>query len=285
MQEKQPERVINTIGLMPPVGAPQSSSACHYKPEQKKRKKVAIVGCADSRDMAPFTNPEFEIWGVNNLYAFIPPGSATRWFELHQIDFDGKTYYRRGKLAFRGKPINDYLAELSNLGCPIYMQKQWPGIKNSTLYPLKEILSKYGGYFTNTVSYMIALAIYEGFERIEIYGVDMAVDSEYYYQRPSCEYFIGVARGLGIEVYIPPQADLMKTRFLYGFQEPQETDFELKLDNVQKSMQARLAQAEQQEEESKCRKHQYIGAMSALKEMRRIWGSCFSPKYKGDLPS
>ena len=276
--QKQPERVINTIGLMPPVSEPSQA------PAQKKRKKVAIVGCADSKDLAPFNNPEYEIWGVNNLYAFIPPGSAHRWFEIHQIEFNGQSFIRRGKLAFRGKPITEYLAEINSLGIPIYMQKHWPNIPNSVPYPLKEVIAKLGGYFTNTISYMIALAIYEGFERIDIYGVDMAVDSEYYYQRPSCEYFIGVARGMGIEVYIPPQADLMKTRFLYGFQEKIETDFEMKLDNTQKSMQSRLQQAEAQEEEAKCKKHQYIGAMSALKEMKRIWGSCFTIRYKGDLP-
>jgi hypothetical protein len=34
----------------------------------RKAPKVCIVGCADSKNMAPFLDPEYEIWGVNNLF-------------------------------------------------------------------------------------------------------------------------------------------------------------------------------------------------------------------------
>ena len=50
---------------------------------------------------------------------------------------------------------------------------------------------------------MIALAIYEDFDIIHVYGVDMAVCGEYEQQRPSCEFFCGIAKGKGIELYIP----------------------------------------------------------------------------------
>ena len=40
--------------------------------------------------------------------------------------------------------------------------------------------------------------------------------SEYGYQRPSCEFFIAWARGLGIKFVIPNESDLCKTAYLYG---------------------------------------------------------------------
>ena len=45
-------------------------------------------------------------------------------------------------------------------------------------YPFKEIMDSYGNdkdmrYFTSSAPYMIALALHEGYERIEIYGFEM----------------------------------------------------------------------------------------------------------------
>lgn len=38
----------------------------------------------------------------------------------------------------------------------------------------------------------------------------MAADDEYGYQRPNCEYLIGLARGRGIKVVIPDESPLCK---------------------------------------------------------------------------
>ena len=74
------------------------------------------------------------------------------------------------------------------------MQKAWKEVPTSMVYPLDAMLKKFGDYFTNSISWMLALAIHEGFEEIHVYGVDMAVDTEYHHQRPSCEYFLGLAK-------------------------------------------------------------------------------------------
>lgn len=57
----------------------------------------------------------------------------------------------------------------------------------------------------------------KAFGEIQVWGVDMAQDSEYNHQRPSCEAAIGFARGLGIKVFIPDTSDLMKCLFVYGY--------------------------------------------------------------------
>lgn len=140
----------------------------------KKKKKVAIVGCADSKDAAPFGDKSFEIWGVNNLFYHIPRWN--RWFEIHTItkDANGK-FMRRWAYDFRGQPVKQYLNDIAKMPVPVIMQQTWPEIPNSRAYPLKEIVNAYGRYFTNTISYQLALAIYEGYEVIHCYGVDMAV--------------------------------------------------------------------------------------------------------------
>ena len=68
------------------------------------RDKVAIVGFAQShRDQAPFHDPSFEIWGLNNAYIFMPPRPhadgriAERWFEIHSEDLYGWDLRRPGR--------------------------------------------------------------------------------------------------------------------------------------------------------------------------------------------
>jgi hypothetical protein len=253
-------------------------------PIQEGCKKVAIVGCAETKAQAPFNDLSWELWGVNNLFGHIP--RWTRWFEIHSLKYDEtkKKWFRRmnpdlkkgtyeWSENFRGQPVNDYIMGLQTMECPVYMQKAWPQIPGSKPYPLKEVLDRFPRqYFTNTISWMLALAIYEGFEEINVYGVDMAVDSEYHYQRPSCEYFLGMAEGLGIKVHIPDEADLLKTRFLYGFGETEKAKWDKKIQQMIASMEQRKANAEQQHELTKTQINQYVGALMAVREVNKIWG-------------
>lgn len=240
----------------------------------RKTDKVAIIGTADSKSLAPFADESWSKIGVNNLYAFAPPNSFQYWFEIHQFAFDGTNFWRRGKLDFRGKKVNDYLAELDAMNIPIFMQQKWPQIKNSVVFPWKKIVEKYGTYFTNTISWQIAWAIEMGYKKIGIWGVDMAVDTEYHHQRPSCEYFLGLAKGLGIDIYIPSEADLLKTRFMYGIQELQEDDFSKKCKMIIAKMQERQNQSAFARDQENRKVEQYIGATSAVKEVLKIWESC-----------
>lgn len=245
------------------------------------KKKVAIVGCSPSKSEAPFNDPSFEIWGVNNLYPHIP--RATRWFEIHEITAtsDG-TRLRRGETHFRGQPVGQYLAQMGEWAqkqnCPVYMQQAWPEVPTVVAYPIAAVLQRFGGYFTNSISWMLALALLEGFDVVHVYGVDMAVDSEYHHQRPSCEYFLGLAVGLGVDVYVPPSADLLKARFLYGFQEPQKRAWDYKLGTMYKSINEKRARISHEINELRGQiqfrenqLQQYAGAEVALKESNKIW--------------
>ncbi len=240
-------------------------------------KKVAIVGCADSRDQAPYDDPSFEIWGVNNLFLQLdvtPFANRMRWFEQHKFTFDGLFFRRRGKKDFRGTPVAQYMTGLAQLGCPVYMQQPWPQIPNAVDFPLDAAIEKFGRYFTNTVSYELALAIMLDFDEIHIYGVDMAVAEEFMNQRPSVEFFVGVAVGLGKKVYIPPEADLLKTRFLYGYEEPFADQFDAKINKTYGQMSVRHNKAMQEMEAAKLKAAEYRGAMGFAKEYQKIWGAC-----------
>lgn len=176
----------------------------------KTKDKVAIVGFADTRKYAPFDDPEFEIWGVNELYNEHDIPRVDVLFQIHSFEHIENTRKEAGK---------EHIKWLQEAKIPIVLQEKREDIPMSVAFPKKEILSRFErAYFTNSVSWMMAYAIILGYKVIHLYGVNMAVDSEYSYERPSCEYFCGIAEGLGIELFIHPDSDLCKTTFLYGFE-------------------------------------------------------------------
>lgn len=227
--------------------------------EQPKRKKVAVLGFTQSYRLAPFNDPEWEIWGLNELYMFIPRWD--RWFEIHRREI-----YEADK-----KRVSDHVERLKAMTCPIYMQQHWEDIPGSVVYPLEDMIARFGNYFTNTISYMVALAIMEGFEEIGVYGVDMAHDTEYGTQRPSCEYIIGWAMGAGIKVTIPYESDLLKANFLYGYQEAEEQAFHKKLAARERELNQKQAEIDQQIAQLTEARAQYRGAIQDCQHVRKIW--------------
>jgi hypothetical protein len=97
-------------------------------------------------------------------------------------------------------------------------------IPNGKIFDTDTLFKKHGKYFTSSIAYMIAYAMELGYKRIGLYGIDMAMDSEYQYQRPCVEYYVGLARGAGIVVDIPEQSHIMSYPWVYGIEDPPETE-------------------------------------------------------------
>ena len=95
-------------------------------------------------------------------------------------------------------------------------------------YPIDEIKEFFKtDYFSNSIDYMIALAIYEGATSIDLYGVNMTAATEWAYQKPGVDYWCGQAMGRGIEVNVYGMVSIiMKTcdGLLYGYLTKQETN-------------------------------------------------------------
>ena len=178
---------------------------------------VAIVGTApSSRFLAPFHDSSVQIWACSPSYdentgEFCGLPRVDRFYELH--NFDGPEL--QDKLT--PDQIAAYKQWLTDLSGEVVLQDH-ETIEKAVPYPLKEVTSRFGRYLTNSVSYMIAHAILEKATQISVYGVDMAANEDYGAQRPSCERWLGLAQGRGIEVYVPDTSDLLKTRRLYAFE-------------------------------------------------------------------
>jgi hypothetical protein len=210
--------------------------------------KVAIIGTAQTMKDAPFHDDSFDIWAVGTAMThgkqLVPKVDLI--FELHTKD----------RWEMRTRFYNER-------GVTVMMQQHDPDVPLSVAFPKDEILKKYRPYFTNSISWMTAYAIEQGYKEIHFYGVHMATVSEYAYEMPSCEYFIGVAEGKGVKCYVPPGADMVKANRLYGYENPSE--FEQRLKFHKKDMQQKLAQANQQYQQAKTAFEQYQAAVESFK--------------------
>lgn len=224
------ERLTNERGL---VTMKNERGLVTMKPaaERPKRTKVAIVGFASSsRDQAPYDDQSFEIWSLNHAHQFIRRWD--RWFQIHPTTKASADVARAGQVS-SGDEHGQWLTAQDGSN-PVYMQDHYEEIKASVRYPREEInkwFEEQGGkvpgffatdYYTSTISQMLALAIYEGFSEIHLYGIDLLQEEEYFYQRAGCEYLIGFARGRGAKVYIPKSSALCKAGYVYGYTEPMD---------------------------------------------------------------
>lgn len=224
-------------------------------------RKVAIVGSAETWPEAPFHDESWEIWTLNNCFNQCP--RIDRLFELH----DEVVLVND---AADSPGIQEEIRWLKeNTTVDVVLRKPLDWVPRGTEYPLDVIIKEFGDYFTNTVSYMIALAIYEGVEKLGIYGVHMAHATEYAHQRPSCEYFIGLARGRGIPVHIPVGSSLLSSRGLYGEQSRFTSDVVRQIESLTKQRDTHAHQAKIEAlHEAKMN-----GALEMLQYIKATYGS------------
>ena len=221
-------------------------------------KKVALLGTVPHKLKAPFSDPSFEIWAIAHACLGDPLPRVDRIFEIHS-----KKEYLEWK-------SDDAWKRHPNI--PVYLWDVDPDVPNSVKFPVMDVVSRFQIFpdrpeclQTNSISWMIALAILEGFREIHIYGVNMSHATEYGAQKPSCEYYLGLARGLGISIYVPTESDLCKSTFLYGFEDERVNQLRLKYNDRRMFLQNQLNNYSMQKMQMEAAMQQHIGALEELK--------------------
>lgn len=144
-------------------------------------RKVAILGKLPTKNNAPFNNTDWDIWAFN--YHNDEPQRVTKWFDIH---------------ANKPNPKAD--------------------ITRSN-FPFEAVEGLVGGqYFNNSVSYLIAYAILEGYKEIALYG--MRFDAEQETRRngewQNTRELIFFAKGKGVKVTAPADKTMLQEYPLYG---------------------------------------------------------------------
>lgn len=194
-------------------------------------KEVGLVAKGDGWELAP---PDMELWGVNDSIARDENIDLCFFMDRELLDKHDFTT-KKGREDFQkavGLPpdsvenIRNTIQRVCNeRNLPVYCTKVFPDLPTSMEYPIDDIVSYFGtDYFGNSLDYMIALAIYQGYEAIHTYGLNMSQGSKYIYEKPSTTFWLGVALGRGIELYLEgDECQLLSTMNgkMYAYQEVQ----------------------------------------------------------------
>lgn len=152
----------------------------------KITKKVAILGKLETKFKAPFDDLSYDIWAFNVHVDEAKLKRVTVWFDIH----------------------NKSNAYTPNPNATITRKN----------FPFKECEELVGGqYFNNSASYLIAYAILQGYEEIELYGMRFYTDFEQRkMERQNVREICMFARGRGIKISAPYDSCLLDEYPLYG---------------------------------------------------------------------
>jgi hypothetical protein len=183
--------------------------------------RVCIVGA--NKITLPFVDWEqgdTDYWLFNEMAAF--PEAFKKCdglFQMHteKIWRNSHNTNHAGHYAFLQEPHP----------FPIWMQAQYDDVPAGAKYPLDEIceallpnIARKSGeavrYFTSSAAYALALAIFQGYKEIEICGVEMTSDTEYFAQRDGVTFWLGIATGKGVNVILQDRSILLRAH-MYGY--------------------------------------------------------------------
>lgn len=161
---------------------------------------VAITLFGPGRHAAPLDDPEWRIW---TLAGNVRDQSEVL-FEIHH-DWREREHY-----------APDAAAHLRNTRRPVVMREAFEDVPNAVRFDMEAAAALAGEpYMQSSFAFMVAHAINEGAAAIGVWGFDMD-DPKYAHQRQNAEFWLGLARGRGIEVSTQPESTLLKYRGTYG---------------------------------------------------------------------
>lgn len=221
-------------------------------------KKLIITGTANSIIEMP-NSLEYDIWGCGSCLTDSEIPRIDVLFELHQYDKVKALYFSEKKV--------DY----SRAGrIFVNSEKMLELFPRAEVYPLEKVLSVFKRkFFTSSAAWILGLAIIEGYKHIEIQKIQCCDDQEYWFEREALSYLIGYAEGMGVNIFFPPDTELLYTPCLYGFDADYENHLEVKLASREKyafqSVKALLGEFERKSEEM----NRMIGAINILKDLEK----------------
>ena len=196
-----------------------------------KNDTVAVVGFASqSRSYTPWNNPKIDLAGLNEELAWgewfgnkdpnmrwwkAPEENVSLWYQLHNHATFSRSENHNDPQHY------EWLKQKHPF--PIFMQEKYPDVPSSVKFPVEDIQKEFRTpdgkiYFTSSISYIMCHLYMLGYKRIEVYGFEMASNTEYAFQRPNASWIAGRLRARGIDIYVPPMSNFLAGK-LYAFED------------------------------------------------------------------
>ena len=178
--------------------------------------EVHIIAKGSGNEDAP---EDGETWGVNDI--ILRRDQLSMCFHMHEMDWIRRKEWSALKLI---------IEKAKKFSISIMTTKVYDWIPTSISFPIDDIVDKFGAcYFGSSIDLMISYAMYQGiygiserdFDTINLFGVNMVLSNEYKQQKPSLEFWIGMAMGLGYKVNVNAgkHSAILKTynKKIYGY--------------------------------------------------------------------
>ena len=192
--------------------------------------KVIMFGGASSKYPLPPIEEGSERWCINNL-CLTPDGAlrtkhATHWFDLHHKEWIVSPRPQgRGSLGLWQRYQRSKI--------PVFMWQHHDDVPMSVAYEVDEIRAMFGGtrLFCSTLDWLLARALWKGFEEIDLYGWRMG-QFNYMHQVHSADWWLKQCVDRGVKIthwsptalqkivraveFKPPRPD--STHLMYGLE-------------------------------------------------------------------
>ena len=181
-------------------------------------KIVALIGGNQKTDtLAPFDDLSVDIWTMTMHTMRVPRVTAV--FEMHDDVFTSDRWEKYPDT----EGYREWLRK--NTSIPVYMHHPLDEIPAALRYPWEKIVKRLCGgmlwkgeqelkrMFGSTPSYLLAWALYLGYERVEMYGLELSQSAQIREERTWIFYWMGQANARGVSVYIPAESSFYQELF------------------------------------------------------------------------
>lgn len=180
--------------------------------------EVVLIGKGAGKELAPLKGEGVTTWGVNDVVAH-RECDVCFWMDKEHMD---------------GTQMDELVKNaVNNTSTKTYCTRHFEDIPSSVAYPFEEVVGFFGtDYFADSCCYMVALAIYQRFAKISLYGFNYAWGENYGKEKPAVSFWLGLAVGAGIEVEVHGEhSELFVTHDskVYSYLTPQEPRRPIKL--------------------------------------------------------
>jgi len=212
------------------------------------QKSLAIVGSHPAtRQLAPYEDENFDIWLFNESPQ--KPEIYKRWdasFQMHlpEVYASEHNWVNMGHWEWLQQDHGNKT---------IWMQEIDERVPNSWKYPLDEILDMVGPqfhYLRSTPAMALALAIYLGYKHIQLYGSELSSNTEYGYQAINYAFWIGFAKGRGVNLELHCWQDEFNQP-IYGYEGELQISkdfFELRITDIETAARLNMSAVEKLEQ-------------------------------------
>ena len=249
--------------------------ALTYKDIERKNDVVCIIATGYAWDACVFGNQKHDYWALNNMYGAVKDTNIfTEWFQIHRPG--------SGLGHVDDADMREFLQVKWSKVC--WVQQDWEDempVLNPAIYPINEIIEAYCPrdvydkpypYFTNSIDYMLCLAMFRGYKEIQFFGVEFIsnVDAEYFTMRQSVNYYLGQAKKMGIKVLVQDHSSLLKAGYWYGYESKRRDRLEDIMRENLKKVEHERSEVQKQLKDLEAKLHVISGGEQTLSQVLNL---------------